>query len=110
MSPMISMLCLIVCPSSDIMSVGNGASMSITHHGNGIIPTPTHSFKRNRVLHSPQFASNLISPHKESNPFEVTARLLSISKFASDNNCNVLQNASGYAIQDNASCPVPRPL
>lgn len=41
--------------------VGNGSTLPIQHSGKGILPTPTHSFRLNQVLHVPSLTSNLVS-------------------------------------------------
>ncbi|GMP54052.1 hypothetical protein CsSME_00019325 [Camellia sinensis var. sinensis] len=68
---------------TDHITVGNGHSIPILHTGKGILPTPHHTFKLNKVLHTP-IASNLVSVHK----------------LTKDNNCTVTFDESSFIVQD----------
>lgn len=70
----------------DQVTIGNGESLPIHHTGKGILPTPRHSFKLNKVLHVPTISSNL----------------LSVQQLAKDNNCSIIFYHSSFASQDKA--------
>ena len=62
------------------VSVGNGASLCISHTGSNSISTPTTQFHLSNMLHVPDIFANLISVHR----------------FASDNSCVFVFYTSGY--------------
>lgn len=69
---------------SEQVTVGNGTTLPIHNTGNGILPTPTHSFSLNNVLHVPGIASNLVSVHQ----------------LAKDNDCTVTFDENSFVVQD----------
>lgn len=66
------------------LSVGNGATIPITHSGTGLLPTPYASFSLNNLLHAPHISHNL----------------LSVYQFSKDNNCFIVFDSHGFVIQD----------
>lgn len=62
--------------------VGNGSTLPIQHSGKGILPTPTHSFRLNQVLHVPSLTSNLVS----------------IQQLTKDNNCSITFDDSSFFV------------
>ncbi|PKU80975.1 Retrovirus-related Pol polyprotein from transposon TNT 1-94 [Dendrobium catenatum] len=68
----------------DNITVGDGRSLSITHTGNGILPTPYRKLKLNSLFHVPNLSHNL----------------LSVSNLTQDNNVSVNFNPSGFTIKD----------
>lgn len=66
------------------VTVGNGSTLPIQNTGNGILPTPHHTFKLNNVLHVPGIATNLVSAHQ----------------LAMDNDCTVTFDNKSFVIQD----------
>lgn len=57
----------------------------IHHTGSGLLPTPHHSLRLDKVLHDPSTSSNL----------------LSVQQLAKDNNCSITFDQSSFSIQDN---------
>lgn len=70
-------------PASANIMVGNGHTVLVSHSGKGILPTP-HPFSLTELLHVPSIHHNLLSVHK----------------LASDNNCRLIFDDSGFVIQD----------
>lgn len=66
------------------VTVGNGTTLPIHNTGNGILPTPSHSFRLHNVLHVPGIASNLVSVHQ----------------LAKDNDCTVTFDDHSFVVQD----------
>ncbi|RWR76373.1 putative polyprotein [Cinnamomum micranthum f. kanehirae] len=71
----------------DKVSVGNGAGLHISHIGSNSISTPSSNFRLNNMLCVPHISTNLISVHR----------------FANDNNCFFIFDSSGFCIKDKAS-------
>lgn len=69
------------------VSVGNGAGLQISHIGSNSITTPSTHFHLNNMLCVPNISTNLISVHR----------------FANDNNCMYIFYASGFCIKDKAT-------
>lgn len=72
---------------SEKVSVGNGASLSISHIGSGSISTHTAHFHLSNMLHVPHMSTNLIS----------------VNRFATDTNCVFEFDSSGFCIKDKAT-------
>lgn len=70
--------------SNDQVMVGNGANLPIQNSVKGILPTPSHSFCLNQVLHVPTLTTNLVS----------------VQKFTKDNNCTITFDDSSFLVQD----------
>ena len=66
------------------MSVGNSAGLRISHIGSSSISTHTTHFHRSSILHVPHMSTNLIS----------------VNRFAIDNNCVFKFDASGFGVKD----------
>lgn len=71
---------------SDKVSIGNGASLHISHVGSSSISTPSARFHLSNLLHVPHISANL----------------LSVNRFAHDNNCVFEFDASGFCVKDKA--------
>lgn len=67
--------------------VGNDQNLPIQHIGPGVVSTSNHSFHLHNILHVPN----------------ITTKLLSVHKFAQDNNCVLSFDATSFVIQDRAS-------
>lgn len=63
---------------------GDGSSIPIQHKGNGILPTPSHTFTLNDFLRVPKISSNLIL----------------VYQLVSNNHCTITFDANGFVIQD----------
>ena len=50
--------------STEIVTVGNGQELPVTHVGNGELCTSSHTFKLDGILRVPNLSSNLLSVHK----------------------------------------------
>ena len=50
--------------AGEIVTVGNGQELLVTHIGNSKLLTPLYNFNLNNILRVPQIASNLLSVHK----------------------------------------------
>ncbi|KAI5316599.1 hypothetical protein L3X38_036306 [Prunus dulcis] len=48
-------------PNADTITAANGAGLNIAHIGASILPTPSHVFQLNSVLHVPQLSTGLSS-------------------------------------------------
>ncbi|GLU00649.1 hypothetical protein SLE2022_179980 [Rubroshorea leprosula] len=68
---------------SEFIQVGNGQLLPVTHSGNTVLSSSSHSFKLNNVLVSPHLRKNLIS----------------VRQFTKDNNCSV-EFDSGFSVKD----------
>ena len=71
-------------PSSSVITVGNGASMPITHQARTFIPTATHPLHLNDVLISPSLIKNLIS----------------VRRLTRDNNVSIEFDPVGFSVKD----------
>ncbi|GKV35758.1 hypothetical protein SLEP1_g43978 [Rubroshorea leprosula] len=69
---------------SEFIQVGNGQLLPVTHSGNTVLSSSSHSFKLNNVLVSPYLHKNLIS----------------VRQFTKDNNCSVEFDSSGSSVKD----------
>ncbi|GKV40300.1 hypothetical protein SLEP1_g47962 [Rubroshorea leprosula] len=69
---------------SEFIQVGNGQLLPVTHSGNIVLSSSSHSFKLNNVLVSPHLRKNLLSVHQ----------------FTKDNNCSVEFDSSGFSVKD----------
>ena len=64
-TPNLSRLSLHQHPTAgEIVTVGNGQELLVTHIGNGKLLTPFYNFNLNNILRVAQIASNLLSVHK----------------------------------------------
>jgi transposase InsO family protein len=69
---------------SQLVSVGNGNQLPISHIGNSQLRTSAYLFNLRKVLHVPSMKSNL----------------LSVQRFCRDNHCSFSFNADNFQIQD----------
>ena len=69
---------------SQLVSVGNGNQLPISHIGNSQLRTFAYLFNLRKVLHVPSMKSNL----------------LSVQRFCRDNHCSFSFNADNFQIQD----------
>ncbi|KAI0502052.1 hypothetical protein KFK09_016997 [Dendrobium nobile] len=69
---------------TDTITVGDGRSVSISHTGDGILPTPDRKIHLAKLLHLPNIRYNLIS----------------ISQLTKDNNLYVVFYPHGYTFKD----------
>ena len=76
---------------SQLVSVGNGNQLPISHIGNSQLKTSAYLFNLRKVLHVPSMKSNL----------------LSVQRFCRDNHCSFSFNAYRFQIQD---CHTGKPL
>uniref|UniRef100_A0A2N9JAW9 Retrovirus-related Pol polyprotein from transposon TNT 1-94-like beta-barrel domain-containing protein n=1 Tax=Fagus sylvatica TaxID=28930 RepID=A0A2N9JAW9_FAGSY len=76
---------------SQLVSVGNGNQLPISHIGNSQLQTSAYLFKLRKILHVPSMKSNL----------------LSVQRFCRDNHCSFSFNASRFQIRD---CHTGKPL
>jgi hypothetical protein len=67
---------------SQLVSVGNGNQLPISHIGNSQLKTSAYLFNLRKVLHVPSMKSNLLSVHR----------------FCRDNHCSFSFNASRFQI------------
>lgn len=66
------------------VAVGSGQELQIKHTGSGTVKTPNHCFHLSNILHVLKLATNLIS----------------VNKFAKDNNCIIAFDDKNFFIQD----------
>lgn len=71
----------------DQVSVSNGASLRISHVGSSFVSTPSGQFRLSNMLHVPNIAVNLLSVHR----------------FATNNNCVFYFDASVFCVKDKAA-------
>ncbi|GLT62116.1 hypothetical protein SLA2020_347760 [Shorea laevis] len=69
---------------SDVIQVGNGNLLPVTHVGHSFFSKSGRSFTLNNVLVSPSLRKNLIS----------------VRQFTKDNNCSIEFDSSGFSIKD----------
>ena len=72
---------------SQLVSVGNGQQLPISHIGNAQLYTSSYLFKLKNILRVPSMASNL----------------LSVNKFCQDNSCSFYFDSDLFSIQDRLS-------
>jgi hypothetical protein len=70
---------------SDDVAVGNGSTLQIAHTSSTTITTPSSCLKLNNIFHCPSVAANL----------------LSINRFARDNNCHFILTSIHFFVKDN---------
>ena len=73
------------CNGSDNVTVGNGSTLKIAHTISTTITTPSSCLKLNNIFHCPSAAANL----------------LSINRFARDNNCHFILTSTHFFVKDN---------
>ena len=69
---------------SQLVSIGNGNHLPISHIGNSQLRTSAYLFNLRKVLHVPSMKSNL----------------LSVQRFCRDNHCSFYFNSNRFQIQD----------
>jgi hypothetical protein len=71
-------------PSHPSITVGNGASLLVTHCGSSALRTDSSTFHLNNVLVVPSLIHNL----------------LSVRQFTLDNSCSIEFDAFGFSVKD----------